>query len=258
VYASARSLDKLSSLGSEIHKLVLDITNQQSIDEAVQSIIETHGRIDILVNNAGVHCVGSILDVPTKAFAQTMDVNFFGVLRLVKAVIPHMTGPSEAKQQGLIVNVGSPAGHIASPWAAAYSASKAAVHSLTDTLDMELRPLGIKVILVVPGAIKSNVAFNGGVYPPSPESPYAPYQENIATRLQRSQAGDAWPAERAAKVVVDAALKPEPPKYLTFAPFSMTTWILSWFSRTVVLNLMWKQLSKVAAPVGRMEDAKMK
>jgi 1-acylglycerone phosphate reductase len=98
----------MASLSKSIERLVLDVTRDEDVERVVETVIEKEGRIDILINNAGVHCVGSVLDIPLDQFKATMEANTFGVLRLVKAVVPHMA----QNKQGLIVNVGSPAGHM--------------------------------------------------------------------------------------------------------------------------------------------------
>jgi 1-acylglycerone phosphate reductase len=86
------------------------------------------------------------------------------------------------------------------------------------------------------------------MHPPASGSVYEPYRENIVLRLERSQAAGAMPTEEAARIVADAVLKEDPPKYLTFAPLSTTIGLLRWLPRAFLLDIFWKKLSKVPGP----------
>lgn len=152
VYAAARRTDRLKKLESQgISILSIDVTSDASMQQAVQSIIDREGRIDVLINNAGYGSFGSLEEVPMEEARQQFEVNVFGLARLTQLIIPHM----REKQYGKIVNIASVAAHIYQPLGSWYHSTKFAVEGLSDCLRVELKPFGIKVILVEPGPIKS-------------------------------------------------------------------------------------------------------
>ncbi|WOG92120.1 hypothetical protein DCAR_0311379 [Daucus carota subsp. sativus] len=221
VVATARSLSSMADLDHDnpnYHLEELDVLSDQSVNELVSSVMEKFGRIDILVNNAGVQCVAPLAEIPLSELQHTFDTNVFGTIRMVQAVVPHMA----SRKKGKIVNMGSVIALGAGPWAGAYSGSKAALHSLTDTLRLELRPFGIDVINVVPGAIKSNIG-NAAIanYSRMPEwILYKPFEEAIRKRAYFSQSSKSTPSEEFANKVVAAVLKKNPPAWFSSGQFS--------------------------------------
>ncbi len=128
-----------------------DVTKPETIRAAVDAVLEKEGRIDILVNNAGFGISGAIeLTTPEEARKQ-MDVNFFGMVNVCAAVLPHM----RAAGAGRIVNLSSVAAPIAIPFQAFYSASKAAINAYSQALANEVRPYGVTVCAVMPGDIRT-------------------------------------------------------------------------------------------------------
>lgn len=101
--------------------------------------------------------VGALMDIDLEVAHQCVNTNVFGTLAMSKAVAAHMA----KKGSGKIVNIGSVVGYVSTPWAGIYALSKAAVHSMSDTLRLELKPFGIQVVVVAPGAIKSNFGSAG-------------------------------------------------------------------------------------------------
>lgn len=221
VVATARSLSSMSDLDFDnpnFHLQELDVLSDQSVTNVVSNVVGKFGRIDILVNNAGVQCVAPLAEIPLSQLQHTFDTNVFGTIRMVQAVVPHMA----SRKKGRIVNIGSVIALGAGPWSGAYSGSKAALHSLTDTLRLELRPFGIDVINVVPGAIKSNIG-NAAIanYSRMPEwKLYKPFEEAIRKRAYFSQGTKSTPSEEFAKKVVAAVLKKNPPAWFSFGQFS--------------------------------------
>jgi NAD(P)-dependent dehydrogenase (short-subunit alcohol dehydrogenase family) len=152
VHAAARRLDRMAGLADLGAKLVsLDLTDDPSIVAAVERIRAEAGRVDVLVNNAGYGSYGAVEDVPLDEARRQFEVNLFGAARLIQLTLPMM----RAQRSGKIVNVSSIGGRFGEPYGAWYHATKYALEGLSDSLRMELRPFGIDVIIIEPGAIKT-------------------------------------------------------------------------------------------------------
>jgi NAD(P)-dependent dehydrogenase (short-subunit alcohol dehydrogenase family) len=149
--ATAREMQEA---GHEVIALLLDVTDATSVGECVQAAIARFGRIDILVNNAGIHCEKIGEPSTVEQFSQCLDVNLLGVWRMTQALVPHF----KTNGAGRIVNVASINGR--KPWAETpgYSASKAAVINLTQSLAMQLGAANINVNAVCPGGIMTAMA----------------------------------------------------------------------------------------------------
>jgi NAD(P)-dependent dehydrogenase (short-subunit alcohol dehydrogenase family) len=132
--------------------LALDVTSDESVAAAVDEVLRLEGRIDLLVNNAGFGIAPAAAEESSIQQAQTIfDTNFFGVVRMIRAVIPHM----RQRGSGRIINISSVLGFVPMPYMALYSATKHAVEGYSEALDHELRTQGIRVSLVEPAYIKS-------------------------------------------------------------------------------------------------------
>ncbi len=131
------------------------------------------------------------------------------------------------------------------PWGGVYAASKAALHSLTDSLYMECKPLNINVVLLAPGAVKSNIATNQAphVHLP-PDSLYKEYFDHILERLTRVQENNPMPTEVYSQRTVNAVLQTRPPRYMSLG--KMTGWakVFQWFPRGWLLNMIWNRLAE--------------
>jgi NAD(P)-dependent dehydrogenase (short-subunit alcohol dehydrogenase family) len=152
VYGGARRVRNMADIQSEgASVLALDVTDDASMSAAVQSILQTEGRIDALVNNAGYGSYGAIEDVPIAEARRQFEVNVFGAARLAQLVLPGM----RAAGAGRIVNISSMGGRIWMPIGGWYHATKHALEVLSDALRVETRPFGIDVVVIQPGAIES-------------------------------------------------------------------------------------------------------
>lgn len=155
VYALARSIDKLKDLEVfGIKTLHLDVTNDVSIKAAINLIYQNEGRIDVLFNNAGYGLFGPIEDLTIDDAKRQFDVNLFGLANMIKHVLPIM----RKQGNGKIINTSSIGGKVASLLGGWYHASKFALEGFSDSLRLEVKQFGIKVILIQPGLIKTNFA----------------------------------------------------------------------------------------------------
>jgi NAD(P)-dependent dehydrogenase (short-subunit alcohol dehydrogenase family) len=152
VYAAARRVDRMEPLRRNgIRVVKVDVTDDGSMTELVQRVIAETGRIDVLVNNAGYGSYGAVEDVALSEARRQFEVNVFGLARLTQLVLPHM----RRQRSGHIINISSIGGKIYEPLGAWYHATKFAVEGLSDSLRLELAPFGIRVVVILPGAIKT-------------------------------------------------------------------------------------------------------
>ncbi|KAL1932602.1 hypothetical protein VTP01DRAFT_8280 [Rhizomucor pusillus] len=214
VYATARrveSMEGLEELGCKL--LRLDVTDNASIKSVVDQVITEAGQIDILINNAGRPGNGALMDIDLDDARKCVETNVFGVLAVTRAVATHMA----KRGSGKIANIGSVVGYASTPWAGVYAFSKAAVHSMTDALRLELAPLGIQVILVAPGGVTSNFGNNAVTTIDIPEgSFYQSVANYILARANMSQGPGSTPTDVFTAHVTKRLLRRSPPSYVTF------------------------------------------
>lgn len=152
LYGGARRVDRMESLRAHgVRTLSLDVTDDSSVSEAVSTIERDAGRLDVLVNNAGYGSYGAVEDVPLEEGRRQFDVNVFGVIRLTQLVIPLM----RRQGTGRIINVTSVGGKIYTPFGAWYHGTKFALEGMSDVLRIELKQFGIDVVVIEPGAVKT-------------------------------------------------------------------------------------------------------
>jgi NAD(P)-dependent dehydrogenase (short-subunit alcohol dehydrogenase family) len=151
VVATARRPETLADLGAETH--ALDVTRPEQIDAAVAATLERFGRIDVLVNNAGIGSVGAVETVEPDHLRTVMETMFFGAVALTQAVLPHM----RAQRSGTIVQMSSQGGQVVLPGFGAYCAAKFALEAMSEALAYEAGPLGIRVLIVEPGAFRTEL-----------------------------------------------------------------------------------------------------
>jgi NAD(P)-dependent dehydrogenase (short-subunit alcohol dehydrogenase family) len=144
----------------------MDVDSDQSVERAIAAIHKDHGPIDVLVNNAGVERSGSVEELPLADFRAVMETNYFGVIRCIQALTPHM----RQRRSGCIVNVSSVAGRITCTPLSAYTASKWALEALSEALAGEMKTFNVRVAIVEPGIIDTAMARRIGDQPG--DSPY--------------------------------------------------------------------------------------
>ena len=167
VYGTSRNPSQISH--NQYYKLLsLDVTSDQSTAELVQTVLDREGKIDVLINNAGKGMTGPVEETPLTEVQALFDLNYFGALRMIQAVLPAM----RSRRSGLIVNVSSIAGYMGLPYRAHYSAVKSALSMLTEGLRLELKSFGIDVVNLAPGDFATNIASGRYHAPLTENSPY--------------------------------------------------------------------------------------
>src|SRR5215831_19229101 len=154
--------------------LPLDVRSDASVEAAIQSLLEQAGRIDVLVNNAGYAHIGAIEESSIADVHAQLDTNLFGVIRMIKAVLPVM----RRQGSGRIINVSSVVGHVAPPYAGLYATSKFALEGLSEALREEVRQFGVDVSLVEPSFVKTSIVSQ------TPTHPIAAYNAARQAALQ--------------------------------------------------------------------------
>src|ERR1700761_933853 len=154
VYGTSRDAKKIKDV--PFKPLSMDVTDDASVNAAVDVIIKAEGKIDVLINNAGNGITGPLYAMPVDIAKKQFEVNFFGVVRVSSAVLPGMI----ERKQGMVINIGSLAGLFGLPYQGLYSASKFAIEGYSESLRMELQTTGIKVVVVNPGDFKTEFTGN--------------------------------------------------------------------------------------------------
>ena len=210
--ATARRPEALSALadthGDAVLPLRLDVTDADSIAQAVEAARAKFGRIDVLVNNAGFGMVGAVEETGDVELRRIFDTNFFGALAVTRAVLPHL----RAQRGGHILNVSSVGGFTALfPGFGAYCATKFALEAESEALSLELKPFGVHVTIVEPGAFRTE--FGGGANA-RPAAPVDAYREQIGPvaawmeGISGQQPGD---PQKAAEAMLRVTEAPDPP-----------------------------------------------
>lgn len=183
-----------------------DVDNTASVDGAVDSVLGAEGRIDALVNCAGYAQIGSIEDMTIGEVKRNMETNFFGTVRMIRAVVPAM----RAQGGGRIVNVSAVAGRMGFALGSAYVASKFAVEGLTESLRHELRRFGIRVTAVEPGVVRTGFHGNMMEARAPKESPYAGIAKKLVGSTSQLYRNGTDPQE-VARVILGVLGEDEPP-----------------------------------------------
>ncbi len=185
--ARAPELGELASTeGLPVSILTMDVDSDQSVMNCFAAVAQQGGKIDVLVNNAGMERHGSVEELPMEAFRSTMETNYFGALRCIRQVLPHM----RESRNGCIINVTSVAGKLASSPLEPYAASKFALEALSEALAQEVKPFGVRVAIVQPGIIDTPMARALESAPPSRYH----YGRHMAALFQASLAHPAQPS----------------------------------------------------------------
>lgn len=209
VIATARTPAKLASLAAQAPGRVLiqklDVTAPGDAERAIAAAVEQFGRIDVVINNAGYGIIGAVEETPAGEFRALMETNFFGALTVTHAVLPQL----RRQRSGAIVNVSSMGGAMSFAGVGAYSASKFALEGMSEALAQELAPFGIKVMILEPGAFRTNFAGEALKLMPAIDA----YKDVVTFRsavetMHGTQAGDPAKAARALDLALAAETTP--------------------------------------------------
>ena len=213
-YATMRTPEKDAPIKTAVEKenlpikvIQLDVTDDESLKNAINHVTSEAGRIDVLVNNAGYGLVGALEDLSMEEIKTQFETNLFGLVRVIQAVLPTM----RRQRSGRILNLSSGAGLFGYPGGSAYVSTKFAVEGLSESIAYELEPFGIKVILIEPGFIQTNFS-NSMVVAKKAQDPTSPYsqmmQRIVASSNELAKNGSS--ADLVANVILDAATNPSP------------------------------------------------
>ena len=177
-YASMRNIKKSKKITDMAEKknlslqfVELDVNNDNSVKDAIDKIVREKNRIDVLVNNAGYGLFGSLEDMSLEEIKSQFETNFFDVIRVIQNSLPIMR-----KQQGggFIVNISSVGGRMSVPVLSAYNSTKFALEGMSESLSYELEPFGIRVVIIEPGFIRTNI-MNSSILSKKSQVPNSPY-----------------------------------------------------------------------------------
>jgi NADP-dependent 3-hydroxy acid dehydrogenase YdfG len=236
VWGGARRIEQMQPLvEAGGHALPLDVTDEASMQAAVDSVLKAEGRLDVLINNAGYGLYGAVEDVPLEDARRQIETNVMGLARMTQLVLPTM----RAQKTGRILNVSSMGGTIHTPLGAWYHGTKFFVEGFTNSMRLEVGPLGIDMVLIAPGGI--DTGFNGiigeQVKRHSGTGPYAWLARNL-TNAAKPGAGSS--PEVVARAIRTAVESPRPRtiyrmgQYGRLLPFLRRALPDRWFDRMVL------------------------
>jgi NAD(P)-dependent dehydrogenase (short-subunit alcohol dehydrogenase family) len=213
-YATMRNLDKSSEIvdiaeedSLPLEVLRLDVTDDKSVKDAINTIAVRERRMDVVVNNAGYGSTGAVEDFSIDEIKAQFETNFFGAIRVIQSVLPLM----REQRSGIIVNISSIGGRIAFPFSPSYASTKFALEGLSEALQYEVDQFGIKVILVEPGIIKTNFPANI-IMAKKATDPSSQYNTLLQRRIERVKTmfENGTAPEEVAKVILKAITSATP------------------------------------------------
>jgi NAD(P)-dependent dehydrogenase (short-subunit alcohol dehydrogenase family) len=216
-YASMRNLEKSRDITQITSKeklplqvVQLDVNDDMSVKEAIDKIESEQGRITVLVNNAGYVLLGPVEQLSIKEFKEQFETNFFGVIRVIQAVLPTM----RRQRRGTIVNISSSAGRIGLPLNSAYVSSKFALEGLSESMAYELEHFGIRVVLIEPGFIRTNLinSSTSAKKALDPKSPYFSLMQKVENHFKSrmENVSSSSSPEEVAKIILQAITSENP------------------------------------------------
>jgi NAD(P)-dependent dehydrogenase (short-subunit alcohol dehydrogenase family) len=186
----------------------LDVNDKKSVKEAITKIVTEKERIDVLVNNAGYGLFGSLEDISIEELKAQFETNFFGVIRVTQLVLHIM----RKQKSGTIVNVSSVGGRIGLPVLSAYHSTKFALEGLSESMSYELEPFGIRVVIIEPGVIRTNIMNSSIIAKKAqdPKSPYFSLIHKVENNFKLMMENESSPPEEVAKVILGVVTSENP------------------------------------------------
>jgi len=200
--------------GVSFQTLIMDVQSEASIQSAVTQLLQQESKLDVLINNAGLGIIGALEETSEEMIQRVFDTNVWGALRVCRAVIPAM----RQQNNGLIINISSIAGTMGLPFRGIYSASKAAVEILTETLNIELKPFGIQACSVLPGDVRTNINSTRLVAISPKGSPYRSWVEAMNHKVNE-EVNQAAEPQYIAKTIEKIINTPSPNIHYVAGPF---------------------------------------
>jgi len=213
-YASMRNLEKSKSITQIANReklplqvVQLDVDDDKSVKDAIYNIENEQGRINVVVNNAGYGLFGSLEDLSIQEIKSQFETNFFGAVRVTQQVLPVMR-----KSGGTVVNVSSVGGRIGLPVLSAYHSTKFALEGLSESMSYELEPFGIRVVIIEPGVIRTNIVNSSASAKKAldPKSPYFSQMQKVENHFKSMMENASSPPEEVAKVILQALTSENP------------------------------------------------
>ncbi|KAJ0418287.1 NAD(P)-binding protein [Aspergillus carlsbadensis] len=215
----------------------LDVSREESVFALKKSVVDVTGGkgLDFLVNNAGICYTMPAIDTDVSSVQRMFDVNLFGPMRMV-----HHFHDLLIRAQGTVVNMGSIGGVVPYVYGASYNASKAALAHWSNTLRVEMGPLGVKVLLIISGEVGTNILRNDHGRALPEDSYYSPLASEFKNHIHRTPEGTTDRHVFAANAV-GQALRPSPPAWFWTGSWTTVIWALNaFFPRTVFDYLFWR------------------
>jgi NAD(P)-dependent dehydrogenase (short-subunit alcohol dehydrogenase family) len=231
VFAAGRSPEKLAQLDVQardnklpLETIALDVCGDDSIKQGVSYVLGKAGTIDVLVNNAGVNYTAAVEDLSMEDWRAQFETNFFGVLRVTRAVLPHM----RERRSGRILMISSVSGFVTAPTQGAYSSSKHALEALSNALRLELYPFNIPVVLIEPGYIVTGIGKAAAELSKpyvQKNGPYASLYARFFANVNAARVKSKTTPEDCARVMLHAIETPNPkPRYGVTSLFHFVKW----------------------------------
>lgn len=208
VFGTMRRPSETNERLGDVELVRLDVRDEESVRSCLRTVLDQAGRIDALVNNAGYTLIGSLEETSIEEAKEVFETNFFGVLRMSKAVLPVM----REQGYGRIANIGSVVGFLPAPYQGIYAASKHALEGYSESLDHEVRQFGIRVSVIEPGFTRTKISQNSQIAN-RPLEAYASERSRVLDAIRESTANGENPGDVAAVILEALTTRSPRPRY---------------------------------------------